>query len=253
MENNIGKEFLKYTRYEHLNESDQSKGLEQPPIEYLIKNNGKTIELTPVEELEGVFVNLKELIEQRSSERRYANVSMSLKELSYLLWSTQGIKRIISRETDAGMYHSTIRTVPSAGARHAFETVLLINNVEGIKQGLYQYQATKHQLIELSLEEGIANHITAACLRQAFIEKSAATFIWVADVRRMSWRYELRGYRYLFLDCGHVCQNLYLTAESIGFGVCAIAAYDDVKLNEVLKLNGEEQFVVYLATVGKKT
>ena len=84
------------------------------------------------------------------------------------------------------------------------------------------------------------------------VAASAVTFIWVAVVHRMAWRYGQRGYRYLHLDAGHACQNLYLAAESVGCGVCAIAAFDDEDVSRVLGLDGEDQFAIYVATVGKK-
>ncbi len=81
---------------------------------------------------------------------------------------------------------------------------------------------------------------------------SAVTFLWVAVPYRMTWRYQERGYRYLHLDAGHVCQNLYLAAEAIDAGVCAVAAFDDDALNTLLCLDAKEAFVIYLAAVGKK-
>jgi len=68
----------------------------------------------------------------------------------------------------------------------------------------------------------------------------------------MTWRYGERGYRYLFLDAGHVCQNLYLAAEAIGCGVCAIGAFDDEALNAAFDLDGESLFVIYAATLGRR-
>jgi SagB-type dehydrogenase family enzyme len=68
----------------------------------------------------------------------------------------------------------------------------------------------------------------------------------------MTWRYSQRGYRYLHLDAGHVCQNLYLSAESVGCGVCAIAAFLDEEINPAMGIDGENEFVIYVATVGKK-
>jgi len=68
----------------------------------------------------------------------------------------------------------------------------------------------------------------------------------------MAWRYGERGYRYLFLDAGHVCQNLYLASENIDCGTCAIGAFHDDELNKLLNINGKDQFVIYAATVGKK-
>ncbi len=68
----------------------------------------------------------------------------------------------------------------------------------------------------------------------------------------MYWRYSERSYRYLHLDAGHVCQNLYLAAEAAGCGVCAIAAFDDDLLNKALDVDGESQFAIYAASLGKR-
>jgi SagB-type dehydrogenase family enzyme len=142
--------------------------------------------------------------------------------------------------------------VPSAGARHAFETILLVNRVECLPAGLYRYIATRHALLNLNAPEDVADQIRGACLQQDQITGSAVTFIWTAIAERMAWRYVERSLRYLHLDAGHVCQNLYLVGEAIGCGTCAIAAFDDEKINEVLGLDGIGQFVIYLASLGKR-
>jgi SagB-type dehydrogenase family enzyme len=129
---------------------------------------------------------------------------------------------------------------------------LLINRVEGLAPGLYRFLAIEHKLLEVDLKPGLADRMVDACLQQRFVKSSAATFIWSAVVYRMAWRYTERGYRYLHLDAGHVCQNLYLAAAAIGCGACAIAAFDDEAVNQLLGLDGEEQLAIYLATVGKR-
>jgi SagB-type dehydrogenase family enzyme len=189
-------------------------------------------------------MDLKKIIDERESVRSYARTPLAQNELSYLLWCTQGVKKI--------EYRHTFRTVPSAGARHALETIVLVNNVENLAPGLYRYRPLKHEIQEYRVSDTVANEITYACLQQSFLARSGATFVWVAVPDRMTWRYHQRGYRYLFLDVGHVCQNLYLAAESIGCGACAIAAYDDDRMNEILGLDGMAAFVIYLAAVGKK-
>lgn len=245
MTKGIGKEFMEKTKYKYAEESDQQKGLPQPPLELEWDENAVLIELPSTDKLEVTSMDLRKAIEARKSLRKYADIALSLDELSYLLWCTQGVKQVVSRP-------STLRTVPSAGARHAFETFLLINNVEGLKPGLYRYIAISHKLMEISTEAEIAQKVSDACNEQEFIKNSAVTFIWTAIVDRMKWRYGERGYRYLHLDAGHVCQNLYLTAESIDSGVCAIGAYNDDEINKLLGLDGESQFVIYAATVGKR-
>ena len=245
MNSNTGKEFIEKTKYKYLGTSDQTKGLAPPPIELEYDKTSTVIDLPSPKEINIKNKDLREVIENRRSIRSYSNKPLSLDELSYLLWSINGVKGVVPS-------HNTLRTVPSAGARHAFEIYLLVNNVENLSIGIYRYIATGHKLVEIIKDTKIADDISDACLGQEFIKSSAVTVFWVTVPYRMIWRYSERGYRYLFLDAGHSCQNLYLGAESISCGVCAIGAFSDDDLNRVLDFDGEEQFVIYLATVGKK-
>ena len=241
----IAQEFMEKTKYKYQGVSDQSSKIPQPPLEAEYDLLKPKISLPPPASLPYGQKPLIELINGRRSLRQYSNLALSLEELSYLLWCTQGVKK-----EKPGVV--TFRTVASAGARHAFETYLLINRVEGLKPGLYRFLALEHKLIEINMEADIVDRTIAGCMGQGFVGDSAVTFIWAADVERMKWRYDVRGYRYLHLDAGHVCQNLYLAAESIDCGVCAIAAFDDDEINQVLGLNGVQQFVIYVAAAGKK-
>ena len=239
-----GQEFMKKTEY--LEPSGQMLGHPQPPVEVPFPGEGDRIPLPVPTSVTVAKTDLRDAIQHRVSRRSYRKEPITISELSFLLWCTQGVKS----ETK-GEY--TFRTVPSAGARHALETYVLVNNVEDITPGLYRYLALEHQLGEVSFERGIADKMFHACLYQQFVKENAVTVIWTAVPYRMTWRYSERGYRYLFLDAGHACQNLYLGAEAVGCGVCAIGAYDDEAMNQLLGLDGETQFVIYLATVGKMT
>jgi len=246
MQNNSGHEFMVKTRYKNISPSPQNSGLvPQPPLELPIPEGEPLITLPQLTEIAVPAMDLRDAIEQRRTVRAYSDTPLSLEELTYLLWVSQGVKRVSSRP-------STARTVPSAGARHAFETYLLVNRVTGLESGLYRYAAIENGLLRLDAPEDIAEAITRACLDQSQITNSAATFMWAAVTERMYWRYVERGYRYLHLDAGHVCQNLALGAEQTGCGICPIAAFDDEQLNATLGLDGVDMFVVYLASLGKK-
>jgi SagB-type dehydrogenase family enzyme len=236
---------MQNTKYQYLDVSDQMKGLPQPPLELLAETAVPEIELPRPETITVAALDLRKAIEERASVRSYSRKLLTIEELSYLLWCTQGVKEVVQGT-------ATFRTVPSAGARHCLETYLLINNVKNIKPGIYQHAALRHRIIEINTDRHIADKVTASCLGQNIIKTSAVTFIWTAVVYRMAWRYGERGYRYMHLDAGHVCQNLYLCAESIGCGVCAIAAFEDDEINQLLNLDGKDHFVIYIATVGKK-
>jgi len=245
MAKNTGQKFLIDTKYENLSVPAQKEGAAQPPLELPAPEGSAMIEL-PEAKCAGIGqVNLGELIEKRKSLRKYTDVPLSLEEFSCLLWGTQGVKMVSSRPV-------TIRTVPSAGARHPFETYILVNRVEGLDPGLYRYMALDHTLARLPEYENINADLTEACLQQSHVQTSAVTFVWVAVPERTAWRYSERAYRYIFLDAGHVCQNLYLLAEAMDCGVCAIAAYDDDLANQAIGIDGQEQFVIYIASLGKR-
>ena len=246
MPETIGQEFMRRTGPRGRRQpTAEERHEQQPPLELAYPAEAKLIDLPNPLEVELPSMEVRTAMAQRISHRKYAPDPLSLEELSFLLWATQGVKRVTSRPV-------TLRIVPSAGARHAFETLLLINRVEGLEPGLYRYAALEHALLRLSASDGINELVTQACLDQNQVRTSAVTFIWVAVVERMKYRYGQRGYRYLHLDAGHVCQNLYLAAEVIHCGVCAIAAFHDDELNRVLGLDGEEQFVIYLGSLGRQ-
>jgi SagB-type dehydrogenase family enzyme len=240
-----GHTFMDQTRYENLSASDQSQGIPAPPLEKAAPEGTAVIPLPRSDEIAVSPMDCRTAIEERRSIRHYARNPLTIDELAFLCWTTQGI-------VDIKAPYYTLRNVPSAGGRHAFETYLLINRVGGLEPGLYRYLAFSHCLIPVDTKQGIVDRVMAACLGQAFVRASAVTFIWSALIYRMSWRYSERTYRLVHLDAGHVCQNLYLAGEQIGCGTCAIGAFDDRQIADVLGIDGEEEFVVYCAAVGKK-
>ncbi len=244
---NSGHEFMVNTYYRNATTPtpQESGQVPQPSLELPLPEGAVLIPLTSKDQIEVPAMDVRTAIEARRTIRQYAQTPFTLAEFTYLLWVSQGVKHISKRPT-------TARTVPSAGARHAFETYCVVNRVEGLEPGLYRYMAIENALIKLEASADIAEKVAQACLDQSQVTNSAATFIWVAVVERMFWRYVERGYRYLHLDAGHVCQNLALGAEQLGGGICPIAAFDDEELNKELGLDGEGMFVIYLASAGKK-
>jgi SagB-type dehydrogenase family enzyme len=239
-----GREFMERTKYRYLGRSDQEKGVPQPPLELPALPGRPVIDLKKPAELSIPSMDLRTALEQRRSVRSYERMSLSCEELSFLLWCTQGVRYVHGSV-------ATFRTVPSAGARHAFETYLLINDVEDLTPGLYRYLALSHQLQQVSSDPALHIDVAHACLDQDFVMRCGVVFLWTAVPYRMTWRYGERGYRDLHLDAGHVCQNLYLAAEAVGCGVCAIGAFDDDAMASILGIDGTGQFLIYLATVGK--
>ena len=224
----------------------QSEGLRPPPVQKPVLPGSKIISL-PIQETWSIPpCDLQIAIANRESHRCFTPDQLSLDELAFLLWATQGV-RIALHEA------AVLRTVPSAGCRHPFETYLAVLRVEGLENGIYRYLPLAHSLVFMRAVENLPAHLTAATRGQSFSGQSAVTFIWAAIPERTEWRYAEASYKVIALDAGHVCQNLYLACEAIGAGTCAIAAYNQALIDDLLGVDGDKEFSIYMAPVGKVT
>jgi SagB-type dehydrogenase family enzyme len=224
--------------------TDQSQGIAAPPVEKPHKSESEKINLPLLDWNEKYDHNIINAIKNRNSRRKYKNEPLFLEELSFLLWATQGAKFA------AGS--NVFRNVPSAGCRHALETYLAIFNVDELEKGIYRYLPLTHQLLMEFPEENLKQKIIKGTFNQNFAGEGALTFIWTAVPYRMEWRYGLAAHKVIALDAGHVGQNLYLSCEVIDAGTCAIAAYDQEYMDDLLRIDGKEEFTIYIAPVGKK-
>jgi len=226
-------------------ETDQSRGIGAPPIEKPFAEDSTRIDLVPHDGWDKIKgIDLIGAIQNRRSRRIYRNEPLTVDELSFLLWATQGIRMRIDDD-------HAFRTVPSAGCRHALETYLCVLNVTGIDQGLYRYLPVEHQLLFEFTEDRMAEKIVEASFGQPYPGDAAVTFLWAAIPYRMEWRYDRAAHKVIAIDAGHVCQNLYLACEAIGAGTCAVAAYDQEAMDRLIRVDGTDEFVIYLAPVGK--
>lgn len=239
--------FLKDTIRKRIDFSrtDQNRGVAVPPIQKPYPPDAVRVDLPQPSQWKHIArIDLVEAIARRQSRRSFVKKPLLLEEVSFLLWATQGIR---GKVTGGHAY----RTVPSAGCRHALETYLVVLQVEGLDSGVYRYLPLTHQLLLEFKEDQLARKLVAAAFGQTFLGSSALTFVWTTIPYRMEWRYDLAAHKVIAIDAGHVCQNLYLACEAIGAGTCAIAAYDQEAMDALLRVDGEEEFAIYLAPVGK--
>ena len=241
----MDREFLK----DHIREkvdfsqTDQKKGVPMPPVQKPVPEDAELIELPDPERLE-IDTTLVEAVSNRKSRRSFTNESLKLEELSFLLWATQGIRK----KLDSGHAY---RVVPSAGCRHAFETYIAVFNVDELNEAIYRYLPLEHKLVKVTEYEDMEEKVTRAARGQKFVGNCAVTIIWTTIPYRTEWRYGEASYKVIAIDAGHVCQNLYLACEAIDGGTCAIAAYDQDLTDSLLEVDGEDEFTIYMAPVGK--
>jgi SagB-type dehydrogenase family enzyme len=241
------RQFLK-SGFAHLAEgeegvTDQRRGEPMPPEQKPCPPGAEVMSLPPPDRVRPSSPDLRDCLARRRSRRSFARAPLSPDELSFLLWATQGL-----REKGEACF----RTAPSAGARHPFETYVAVRRVEGLAEGVYRYLPLGHELARLFEVPALGQALTEAALGQAFVGRAAAVFLWSCIPYRGEWRYGREAHKAALLDAGHVCQNLYLACEALGCGTCAIGAYDQERMDALLRLDGEDEFVVYCAPVGKE-
>jgi len=239
MARNKGDEFQQETKY--VPDKMSGGGLNwanQPEVykQYAGKASIKLPSLTHMETL-----SLDQALKRRRSVRSFSARPVSKEQLAYLLWASTGIQRV--------EFGYEFRTAPSAGALYPIETYLAVRNAEEVTPGIYHYSIRSHALEQLQIGD-FSRNIAIAALGQRMFVEAAVTFIWTAIFQRSKWEYRERAYRYIYVDAGHIAQNLALAAVSIGLGSCQVGAIYDDEVNEVIGVDGIQESALYLSAVG---
>lgn len=184
---------------------------------------------------------LWDVLRLRRSVRDFAATSLDLSRVSQLLWAAQGVT--------AEQFGYRFRTAPSAGALYPVETYVVVNRAEGIPSGIYHYAVEEHALEELKRGDFRVS-IARAALDQKVAYEASLVFVWTAIFQRCKWKYRQRAYRYVYMDVGHIAQNVALAAQGLGLGSCQIAALYDEEVNDLIGVDGVEESTLYLTVVG---
>ena len=186
-------------------------------------------------------ISLHDALRQRKSVRSYLDEPLTLKQLAYLIWACSGIQR-----TEMGC---EFRTAPSAGALYPIETYVVVHRVHGLEHGVYHYHVRRHALEQLRKGD-FREEASLSAMGQSMCARAGAVFVWTAVFERSKWKYRQRAYRYVYLDAGHMAQNLALAAVSLGLGSCQVGALFDDEVNRLIGVDGIEESVIYMSVAG---
>ncbi|MCF7926553.1 MAG: SagB/ThcOx family dehydrogenase [Candidatus Izimaplasma sp.] len=185
--------------------------------------------------------SFKDIVLDRRSRRKYSEGELSLNKLAYLCDLTSSV-----RETSETWIKGVI---PTGGATKALDAYIYINNVSDLPRGLYYYRPIEKDLQKLPFN--ISNDDIDEALKKQ-LRGAQVVFIWGATPYRTEYKYSYTAHKMIAMEVGHACQNVYLATEALDLGCVAIAAYDQKKFDQIMKFDGEKEFVIYAATVGKK-
>lgn len=163
-------------------------------------------------------MSVEEAIARRRSVRDFTGQLLTERDLSQLLWATQGI-------TDPG----GLRAAPSAGALYPLEVYV------AIATGLYHYLPEGHRLSRRS-DRDLRAALSRAALSQEAVRDAPAVFVIAAVPARTEAKYGARAGRYVDLEAGHAAENLLLQAVALGLGGVPIGAFTDSDVQRTLGL-----------------
>jgi len=187
------------------------------------------------------------VLNNRESKRAYTGEPLTLQELSTLLYFSYGVR---GYTTAYGMEMFPLRMGPSSGGLQAIELYIFVNKVKEVAQGLYHYNPFDNS-IELLEEGNFRRKIVKACTTSDFVDNASVVLVLSCVIERVILKYTLRSYKVIHMDVGFVGENIYLVGTALGLGVCAMAGFFDDKVDELLRINGKDEFVGLLMAVGK--
>ena len=242
---NIGKEFIKGTVYPDYSTVDLLLRIPEPPHELPVKEGQTIIKLPNPKKFKVKDVPVRKVIENWEPAAFFARSSISLEELSYLLWCTQGFRKIVAENFQ-------LRNVPSSGSRYPLETYFVASDVEGLETGLFRYLPKSNSIVAERIDSDLTLEMSTASMNFKVMTRAAVTFLWVAIPYRSTWALGNRGYRSALIEAGHTCQNLIFAAAGLGLDVFPIELFHDAMMTKLANLDPETQWPVYLAAVGKE-
>ena len=183
-------------------------------------------------------ISVESALRRRRSVREFRKESLTLAEVSQLLWAAQGI-------TDP----EGKRTAPSAGALYPLEVFLVAGGQDELPAGVYRYRPQGHDLIPVVQGDRRAK-LAAAALEQDWLNDAPVTIVIAAVYERTVRKYKQRAERYLHMEVGHVAQNVHLQAVALELGTVVVGAFDDAEVKRVLTLAANEE-PLCLMPVGK--
>ncbi|WIK64422.1 SagB/ThcOx family dehydrogenase [Gleimia hominis] len=189
-----------------------------------------------------------ELVRLRRSTPVFDFEPLPLDQLAAVLkmsLSSKGIDRAYQRRDIPR------RVFPSAGGLQDIDVQVLAHNVAGLDRGRYEYDPLDHSLV-LAETGDFRAPIVEASFATNWLMHAQCVIAIVGNYERVSWKYGTRGYRYMGIDAGVVCGQLYLAATALGLAVNAVAAFQDDATNRLLRLDGKDHFVQLLVAVGNK-
>jgi SagB-type dehydrogenase family enzyme len=180
---------------------------------------------------------------KRETCREMFSRKISLDEITALLYYSYGISHEIQG------YPRKFRMVPSGGALYPLEIYFYCINDHAIPRGIYHYNPLKN-IIYLIKKGDYNDLIKKGLVFTDILDESSLLIFITAIFERSTLKYRERGYRFIFIEAGHVGQNIALVSSSLGLGSKSIGGYYDKEIDALLDLDGISHSTIYMLAIG---
>lgn len=163
-------------------------------------------------------------------------------------------KKEVSFEDFAGIIHQSfapLRNPHIVEEGRRVELFVIVSNVKGLSKGVYRY-IPEGKALEKIREGDFSKEIYKAGLSQELLERAAFVIAWTIDLNRIGQLHGERDYRYANLECGLGGETTYLAAQARGIGTCAVGAFYDDEVRNILSISETAKHVILLTAVGNK-
>lgn len=164
----------------------------------------------------------------RRSVREFQAGSLTLAEVSQLLWAAQGVTE-----------PTGLRSAPSAGALYPLEIYVVVGDVVGLDPGIYKYGIDRHAL-RLVTPGDIRRELADAALEQEWMADAAVIFVIAADYERTAVKYGGRAERYVHMEVGFAAENVCLQVVALGLGTTVVGAFVDEDVKRLVGMDEHE-------------
>lgn len=192
---------------------------------------------------------ISEVINNRTSVRDFKRLALSLEKLSVLLHQACGVRGITLAYNRRDV---ALRNFPTPGGLQCTEFYLVINEVEGVLQGLYHYSPMQNCL-ELIERGNFRWRVVNCCPSHEWLAEASIVIFIASDISRLTWKYGVyKSYRLAHLETGIASQNLHLVATALELGSCMVFGFNDELADSFLELDGRREFTTLLVAFGNK-
>ena len=186
-------------------------------------------------------LSVEAAIKNRRSVRQYSNQSVTLANVSQILWAAQGI-------TDT---QNNLRAAPSAGQVYPLEVYVIAGpNVLGLQEGVYHYVPSNNTL-EMYMNGDLRSDLAGIANGQPWVKQAQLDILITGDYQKMIDKYPDKALstRFVDLEAGHAGENIYLQAEALGLATVSLGSFNENQLIQRFELPSNET-PLYIFPIG---